>query len=89
MVEKLPKTRGTPLAVPFSVRIFKKCIENRIDPALIKHLHFFDLQCILMQFEIQNIERYLKSEEDRKLHARGISEVKDISGAEAKRFLGR
>lgn len=90
LVKKLPdKPCKNSLAVPFSITIFKKCIKFRIDTALIKHLHFFDLQCLIIQFEIQEIREYLENEEKKKLQKRGIKDVKQISGAEAIKFLGR
>jgi hypothetical protein len=49
----------------------------------------YDLQCLLIQFDIQNILAYLKSENDQKLREKGIRNVKDISGSEALKFLGR
>ena len=90
LVSKLPKTKSvSSLAVPLSLKIIKKCVEYRVDPALIKHLHFYDLQCLLIQLDIQNIMDYLKSEEKRKLQAHGVREIKDIEGAEVLKFLGR
>lgn len=77
------------MAVPYSIRIFKKCIEHRIDFNLVKHLHFFDLECIIIQFEIQRVEEYLEHKEKERLHEQGISEVKHISGAEALKVMGR
>jgi hypothetical protein len=56
---------------------------------LARHLHFYDLQCLLIQFDIQKIEDYLKQEEKSKLQSRGIKDVKDISGADIKKFFGR
>ena len=90
MINKLPKTKNIPpLAVPFSLKIFKRCTEYGVAPELIKHLHMYDLQCLLIQFDIQKIEQYLKSEQNRVLRERGIKEVRDIDGTEAVKFLGR
>ena len=69
--------------------IFKKCVKYRIDTALVKHLHLFDLQCLLMQFETEDIQQYLSQKEKERLRSRGIKEVKDISGSDAVKFLGR
>ena len=54
---------------------------------LIRHLHFFDLQCLIMQFEADDIQQYLKSEEKARLQSRGIKDISDISGADAIKFL--
>ena len=90
MVNKLPKTKKlAPLTVPFSVKIFKKCIEYRIDFSLVKHLHLYDLQCLLIQFDIERLQDYFRQEEQKDLQKRGISSVKDISGNDALKFLGR
>lgn len=90
MVKRLPEQKGIkPLPVPFSLTILKKCVKYRIDTALIKHLHMFDLQCLLIQFETQDIIQYLKEMEKQQMRSQGIKEVKDISGAEAIKFLGR
>lgn len=90
MVNRLPKEKGmTPLAVPFSITIFKKCVRYQIDSALIKHLHFYDLQCLIMQFEIHDLQEYFKNEQKQRLKSQGIKEIKDISGADAIKFLGR
>lgn len=90
MVDKLPKVKSikTP-AVPFSISILKKCIDHGIDASLIKHLHLYDLQCLIFQFEIDRIKEYLRQKEQEELHKQGISEVKNISGNEALKFLGR
>ena len=90
MVDRLPKTKnGVYLAVPFSLRVLKRCVEYGVSADLIKHLHLYDLQCLLIQFDIQKIEQYLRSEESRKMRERGIKEIKDIDGSEAVKFLGR
>lgn len=77
------------LAVPYSITIFKKCVKYQVDSALMKHLHFFDLQCLLIQFETQDILEYLNTEEQKRLRSKGIKEVRDIEGSEAIKFLGR
>lgn len=90
MVKKLPEQKGMkPLAVPFSLTILKKCIKYKIDTGLVKHLHLFDLQCLIIQFETQDVLDYLKHQEKERLRSQGIKEVKDISGADAVKFLGR
>lgn len=75
--------------MPYSIRIFKKCTEYNIDFNLVRHLHFFDLECIIMQFEIQKIEEYLERKEKERLKEQGISDIKKISGNEALKMLGR
>jgi hypothetical protein len=89
-VDRLPKTKNSAyLAVPFSLRIFKRCTEYGVSSELIRHLHLYDLQCLLIQFDIQKVERYLQEEEKRKMREKGIKEIKDIDGSAAVRFLGR
>jgi hypothetical protein len=78
-----------PLAVPRSIRIFQACVKYGIDTALIKHLHMYDLQCLIFQFEIQDVQQYLDAEKRDKMRSQGLKEIKEISGAEAIRFLGR
>lgn len=89
LLKKLPKTRDNSpkLAVPLSIRMYKKCVEHQIDMSLVKHLHFYDLQCLIIQMDISNIRRYLDSKKKDELNARGISEVEKVSGADAVRFL--
>ena len=77
------------MAVPRSILVFKKCVHYKIDAILMKHLHFFDLQCLIIQFEIRDALNYLEAEKKDKLKKRGIKEVKQISGNEALKFLGR
>lgn len=90
MTKKLPEQKGMkPLAVPFSLTIFKKCIKYGIDTTLVKHLHLFDLQCLIIQLETQDVLAYLRQQEREQLRSQGIKEVKDISGADAIKFLGR
>ena len=90
LIQKLPQSdQHVSLAVPFSIRIFKKCIEHKIDFSLVKHLHFYDLQCLIIQFDIQRIEAYFETENRKRLNAQGIKEVKHVSGSEALKFLGR
>lgn len=83
-----PKQKDS-LAVPFSIRIFRKCVEYRVDSALMHHLHLYDLECLLIQFDIQRIQEYLDHEQKKAWQAQGIKEVKDINGNEALKFLGR
>lgn len=73
--------------MPLSIRVLKRCIDRRIDSSLIKHLHFFDLQCLLIQFDIGDIQEYFRAEEKERLRKKGVSSVKDISGNDAIRFL--
>lgn len=75
--------------MPLSLKIFKKCIKHRIDTQLVKHLHFFDLQCLIIQMDTSDVIQYLKMEKDKKMKEKGIKEVKNISGNEALKFLGR
>lgn len=75
------------MTVPLSIKVFKKCIEYRIPPDLIKRMHFFDLQCIIIQFDTQKVQEYIDAEEKQRLKARGISNIRDISGNEALKFL--
>ena len=87
MVKRLPSPKNKQtLAVPLSIRIFNKCIDHKIDFSLVKHLHFFDLQCLIMRIEISKIESYLEQEEQAKQREKGVN-VKDITGAEALKFL--
>lgn len=79
----------TPLAVPLSIRIFHKCTLRGIPAELIRHMHFFDLQCLLMRFDIDDAVQYLEQRNKDELHKQGIAEVRDIDGTEALRFLGR
>ena len=90
LCKKLPTPKNSmSLAVPLSIRILKKCIQYQIDFEFTKRLHFYDLQCLIIQLEIQDIQQYLKGQEDQKLSKKGIKEIKDISGNEAIKFLGR
>ena len=75
--------------MPYSIRIFKKCTEYKIDFNLAKHLHFFDLECLIIQFEIQKVEEYLNHKEKERLKEQGISEIRRISGNDALAMLGR
>jgi hypothetical protein len=81
--------RKESLAVPFSIRIFRKCVEYRVDTHLMRHLHLYDLECLLIQFDIQRVQEYLDYEQKKSWKEQGIKEVKDISGNEALKFLGR
>lgn len=88
LIQKVPQNKNDiPLAVPLSIRVLRKCVSRGVDSLLIKHLHFYDLQCLLMQFDIADIESYLEREGKDKLRRRGIAEVREISGAEAVKFL--
>lgn len=90
MIKHMPKSsQNDSLTVPFSIRIFRKCIEYHIDPALIRHLHLYDLECLLIQFDIQKVKEYLDAEQKKSLKSQGIKEIKDIDGNEALKFLGR
>ena len=75
------------MAVPYFIIILRKCVHYRIDTELIKHLHFYDLQCLLIQFEIQDIERYLEYEHKQRLKDKNIERVDHVSGTDAVKFL--
>lgn len=42
-----------------------------------------------MQFEIEDAKDYLSQQEKERMRAYGIKEIRDISGADAVKFLGR
>lgn len=77
------------LAVPLSILIRKKCVDLRIPAEFVKSMHMTDLQCLILRMEIQNVREHLAYEEKQRLQKQGISQVKDIEGAEVLRFLGR
>ena len=90
LVNRLPKTKASnTVAVPFSISIFKRCVDHGIDFSLVKHLHLYDLQCLIFQLEAQRILDYLKRKESVDLQKRDIGEIKDVDGNAALKFLGR
>lgn len=49
----------------------------------------YDLQELIIQFEISEIQSYLEQAKKQKMQSRGISEIKKISGNDALKLFGR
>lgn len=75
--------------MPFSILLLKKCITYGIDGITIKSLHMFDLQALVLQFEIKELETYFYQLNQKKLQERGISEVEKVDGNKALKLFGR
>jgi hypothetical protein len=90
LIKRLPKKNGheKPLTVPYSVLIRKKASDYNIDGYTVSRMHFYDLQCLIIQFEIQAINEYFDTQRKRKLHERGISECSRVGGNDARKLFG-
>ena len=89
LIKKLPEAKNRQsLAVPLSIKIYLKCTQYNLDFQLVRHLHFFDLQCVLIKKDIAAIEEYLDKEQKLREQKSGAN-VKEVSGLDAKKFLGR
>lgn len=75
--------------VLFSILLLKKCAKFNIDGYVIKSLHMFDLQELIIEFEISEIESYFEHQRKQKMQSRGICEITKVSGNDALRLFGR
>jgi hypothetical protein len=90
LVKQLPSDSvksGNSVSVPFSLMIRKKCIKHGIDTQMQKTMHLYDLQCLLIQFEIEDVRHCLEEIHKTKLKQRGISGIRHLNGNEALKFL--
>jgi hypothetical protein len=62
------------------------CSSYSIDSALIKNLHFFDLQSIIIDCQIDKVKEYLKAKKQHKEQKDGI-ETRHIEGKEVLNYL--
>lgn len=73
--------------MPLSLRIMKVAIKCDISPELIKNLHFFDLQSLILSFNIDFIQQEFKSKRKQRLNERGIDEVEYYKGKNILKIL--
>lgn len=71
---------------PRVITIFQKCVELKIQDSMIQRLHFNDLYVLILSLDIANIKAALKRERQVRA-ANSDTEVRDISGADAVKFL--
>lgn len=58
--------------MPLGLRLIKECAEYHIDW---HSLHYVDLLSILYSIRIDNARRFLKEQQQKAMHERGISEI--------------
>lgn len=73
--------------MPLSLRLLKTAINYKISPELIKTLHFYDLQDLILSFNVSAIKSYLEQEHKAKLENRGIDGVDHINGKNILNYL--
>lgn len=71
---------------PRVITILQKCVELKIQDSMIQRLHFNDLYVLILSLDIANIKATLKRERQARA-ANADTDVRDISGAEAVKFL--
>lgn len=71
---------------PRIITLLQKCVEHKIQDSLIQRLHFNDLYMLLLSIDIANIKQFIKGERQSKTRSSN-TEVRDISGAAAVKFL--
>lgn len=71
---------------PRIITLLQKCVEHKIQDCLIQRLHFNDLYMLLLSIDIANIKQFIKRERQSKTRS-SKTEVRDISGAAAVKFL--
>lgn len=71
---------------PRVITLLQKCVEHKIQDCMIQRLHFNDLYMLILSIDIANIKQLLKRERQSKARTSNV-EVRDISGAEAVKFL--
>ena len=75
-----------PIVPPRGIKIFQKCVELKIQDSMIQRLHFNDLYVLILSLDIANIKAALKRERQARA-ANSDTEIRDISGADAVKFL--
>lgn len=71
---------------PRVITIMQKCVELKIQDCMIQRLHYTDLYVLILSLDIANIKTALKRERQARA-ANSNTDVRDISGAEAVKFL--
>lgn len=74
------------MTAPRVITLMKKCVDLKIQDCLIQRLHFTDLYVLILTIDIENIKQALKRERQARTK-KSNSEIRDISGAEAVKFL--
>lgn len=72
--KKVPGKPREPHA-PFIFTILKKCIHYKIDYALMERLNYNDLLYLVVEYDIESIEKYLQQREKERLDKRGVEIV--------------
>lgn len=70
--EKIPNQQRPQFTMPLSLRLIRECATYNIDW---KCLHICDLFSIIYSIRIENANRYLEQERQRKMRERGISSI--------------
>lgn len=78
--------RNKTMTAPRVITLMKKCVDLKIQDCLIQRLHFTDLYVLILTIDIENIKQALKRERQARTK-KSNSEIRDISGAEAVKFL--
>ena len=87
LIEKVsPNNRSSQIAQPRVITLLHKCVELKIQDCMIQRLHFYDLYMLIINIDIANIKQAIKRERQSKAQ-KSNAEVRDISGAEAVKFL--
>lgn len=69
--------QGKPQAphAPFIFTVMKKCITYRISYELMERLNYNDLLYLIVEYDIESIEKYLQQKEKERLDKRGVEVV--------------
>lgn len=87
MGNKINNSKDNLFTMPLSLRILKVAIKYDISPELIKRLHFFDLQSLILSFNIDFIQQEFKNKRKQRLNERGIDEVEYYKGKNILKIL--
>jgi len=86
--EKVTGGTGNPQAAnaPFIFTLMKKCIAYKIPYDLMERLNYTDLLYMVVEYDIQTVQDYLRQKERDRLDKRGV-EVQKLNPAQAAAFL--
>lgn len=76
-----------PLPVPRIITILQRCVTHGIQDSLISHLHYNDLQLLLMSLDIDKVREAIKAYRRAKMRSHGVEDVQELSASEAVKFL--
>ena len=87
MNKRLPgSAKPQAVSAPFIFTLIKKCIQYQIPTDLMERLNYTDLLYLIIEYDIKNVQDYLKHKEQERLSKRGV-EVTELSPEQTAAFF--